>query len=69
MENIFSEKVTKLNDNIDQMASQLSSLGKDIESRAMSLHNNIQVLLIYTVVVVVRCYCCCCFCYQKRKHE
>ena len=53
MENIFSEKVTKLNDNIDQMASQLSSLGKDIESRAMSLHNNIQVLLLLLVAIAV----------------
>jgi hypothetical protein len=42
--NIFSERVNKLNENIDQMASQLSSIGKDIENRVTSLNSSIQVL-------------------------
>ena len=41
--NIFIDRVSIVNQNIDQMANQLSSIGKDIENRVSSLSTSIQV--------------------------
>jgi len=40
--NIFTDRVNIVNQNIDQMANQLSSIGKDIENRVSSLSTSIQ---------------------------
>lgn len=49
--NVFSDRVSLLNENIDQMANQLSSIGKDMKNRVTSLSSTIQVTAVILPVL------------------